>query len=126
MPSRIMPTGSQLPDSLMLGKVMNDVRFQALRDIIKITEQMLIMARKNHWQQVAEMEAERRRLVQCCFQRPVPEHDASDVAAAIGEILRLNEEIAELGQQWRDRLGTEIHAHKTGRAASTAYLSHTR
>jgi len=106
--------------------VMNIQRFQTLRDIIQITQQMLIMAQENQWQQVAEMEAQRRLLVQGCFQCPTLEQDAPDVAAAIGEILRLNDEVAELGQQWRGRLGTEIHAHKVGRAASAAYLSHTR
>jgi hypothetical protein len=110
----------------MLEKVMNTPRFQALRDIIEITQQMLIMARENQWQQVVEMEAERRRLVEVCFQRPTSEQDAPDVAAAIGEILRINEEVAELGQQWRGRLGTEIQTHKVGRAASATYLSHIR
>ncbi len=84
------------------------------------------MARDNQWQRVVELEAERRLLVQSCFQRPTPEQDAPEVAAAIRKILRLNEEVAELGQQWRDRLGTEIHTHKAGRAASAAYLSHAR
>ena len=121
-----MPTGSRLPDSLMLETCMNTPRFQALRDIIEISRQMLIMARRNQWQQVAELEAERRLLVRGCFQSPTSEQDAPDVAAAIGEILRLNEEVAELGQQRRGRLGTEIHTHKAGRAASAAYLSHTR
>jgi len=107
-------------------KIVDSARFQALQDIIKISEHMLLMARENQWQEVVEMEAQRRLLVQGCFQRPAAEQDTPEVAAAIGEILRLNEEVAELGRQWRSRLGTEIHAHKVGRAVSAAYLSHTR
>jgi hypothetical protein len=121
-----MPTASQLPDSLVFERHMSASPLQALPEIIHITQQMLIMARENQWRQVAEMEARRRLLVQSCFQRPTPEQEASDVVAAIREILRLNEEVAELGQQWRGQLGTEIHAQKVGRAASAAYLSHTR
>ena len=105
---------------------MDTARLQVLQNIIQISKQMLLMARENQWQHVAEMDAQRRLMVQGCFQRAAPEQDASQVAAAIGEILRLNQEVAELGQQWRSQLGAEIHAGKVGRAASAAYLSLTR
>jgi hypothetical protein len=38
----------------------------------------------------------------------------------------MNQQVAELGKQCQAELGTEIHTHNRGRAASSAYLSHTR
>jgi hypothetical protein len=57
-----------------------------------------------------------------CFQQPAQQQDTSEVAAAIQEILRLNQAITELGKRYQDQLGTEIHTNKLGRTASAAYL----
>lgn len=101
-------------------------RTRQLQDIIQLSQQMLSQARDNEWERVTELEAKRRELVLVCFRQTTPEQDSPDVAAAIKQILHLNQEVAELGRQFRDQLGTEIHTRKVGRAASAAYLSCTR
>ena len=101
---------------------MDAQRTRQLQDIIQLSQQMLSQARDNEWERVTELEARRREMVLVCFQQTTPEQDSPEVAAAIREILHLNQEVAELGRQYRDQLGSEIHTHNVGRAAAAAYL----
>jgi hypothetical protein len=105
---------------------MSSGRGEALTGIIEISQRMLVLARQNQWGSVAELESERKLLVEACFKQPTPEQDSPQVAAAIREVLRINQELVELGGRWRQFLGTEIHTHNQGRAAAAAYRSHAR
>lgn len=87
---------------------------------------MLDRAGELEWEKVALLEVSRKQLVMRCFSRPTTEHDSEEVAGMIKEILDLNQQVSELGKQSQEQLGTEIHAHNRGRAATSAYLSHTR
>ncbi|MEA3244367.1 MAG: flagellar protein FliT [Pseudomonadota bacterium] len=97
-------------------------RSQQLEQIILLSKDMLAKAGDQEWGLVAEIEARRRELVMRCFQQPAKQQDAPDVAAAIQEILRLNQQITELGKRCQDQLGSDIHTNKLGRTASAAYL----
>jgi len=101
---------------------MDSKRSRQLEQILSLSKDMLEKAGDHEWGLVAEIEARRRELVMCCFQQPAQQQDASEVAAAIKEILRLNQEITDLGKRYQDQLGTEIHTNKLGRTASAAYL----
>ena len=101
-------------------------RTQALRNIIAVSEAMLVMARQNEWERVALLEAERRAMVHGCFERPTREQDAPEVAVAIKEVLRLNQEVANLAGSWRDQIGADIRTQKLGRTASAVYRRHAR
>jgi hypothetical protein len=101
-------------------------RRQQLRRITELSINMLELARKLEWQNVAELEVERRDLVMQCFAQPTSEQDAPEVAASIKQILKLNQEIEALGQECRERLGGEIRMHNVGRAATAAYRSAAR
>ena len=87
---------------------------------------MLELARQLEWRQVAELETQRKSLVMACFASPTSEQDAPEVAVAIREILKLNQDIETLGRQCRDQLGGEIRLQNTGRTATAAYLSASR
>lgn len=102
---------------------MDSTRTQLLRDILEISNAMLALARENDWERVVVLEAERKLVVQRCFELPSREQDVPEVADAIREILRLNQEVGALGGSWKDRLGAEIHTRNVGRTASAAYLS---
>jgi hypothetical protein len=102
---------------------MSATRTQLLANILEVSKDMLATARENDWQRVVELEARRARMVRDCFASPTPEQDAPQVAAAISEILHLNQQVAQLGGQWKQRLGTEIRNRKAARTASAAYLS---
>jgi len=101
---------------------MECTRSRQLEQILLLSKDMLAKAGDNEWGLVAEIEARRRELVMGCFPQPAPQQDTSEVAAAIKEILRLNQAITDLGKRYQDRIGTEIHSNKLGRAASAAYL----
>ena len=105
---------------------MDSVRHEQLKEIVRLSREMLDRAGQLEWDQLAPLEASRKQLVMQCFREPTPEQDAAEVAEAIKEILSLNHQVTELGKRCQTQLGTEIHSHNLGRAATSAYLSHTR
>lgn len=105
---------------------MEQLRTRQLVQIVDLSRQMLELAGALQWDQVTELEAQRKQLVLACFQNPASEQDAEEVGAAIREILQLNEQISELGRDCRAQLGGEIRNHKLRSNAATAYLSNAR
>jgi len=103
--------------------MMDIERSQQLGDIIQLSKKMLSHARDNKWERVVELEVQRREIVLRCFQYATAEQDSPEVAAAIKEILSLNQEVAELGRESQAQLGSKIHTHNVGRAAAAAYLN---
>ena len=101
---------------------MDSKRSRQLEQILSLSKDMLEKAGDHEWGRVAEIEVRRRELVMCCFQQPAQQQHDTEVAAAIREILRLNQEITDLGKRYQDQLGGEIHTNKKGRTASAAYL----
>ncbi len=101
---------------------MDTDRCRQLEQILLLSKQMLESAADHEWRRVAEIDTRRRELVMRCFQQPAAQQEAVEVAAAIREILRLNQEITDLGRCYQDRLGSEIQGNKLGRTASAAYL----
>ena len=97
-------------------------RSQQLQQILLLSQEMLAKAGDHEWGLVAEIEARRSELVARCFQQPAQQQHASEVAAAIREILQLNRKISDMGERYREQLGSEIHSSKLGRTASAAYL----
>ena len=104
---------------------MDTVRRRQLGEIIHLSREMLETARQLEWDKVAELEARRKQLIMECFREPGPKQDAAKVAAVIKEILNLDQQVAELAKQCQTALGSEIHSHNRGHAATSAYLSHT-
>lgn len=105
---------------------MDSVYREQLKEIVRLSREMLGRAGELEWDKVASLEVSRKRLVMECFREPTSEQDGAEVAAAIKEILNLNQQVTELGKQCQAQLGGEIHAHNRGRTATSAYLSHTR
>ncbi len=104
---------------------MDSVRSEQFREIISFSREMLESARRLEWDRVADLEVRRKQLVMDCFRQPTSEQDAVEVAVLIKEILVLNQQLTRLGKECQARLGTEIHTHNRGHAATSAYLSHT-
>lgn len=66
---------------------------RCLARALKLTEQMLAHADRDEWEQVAEVELERREDLTASFSRAVPPGDAELVAEAMAALLHLNEEL---------------------------------
>jgi len=105
------------------GLGMDRRRSRLLKQIIVLSQQMLEKARAMEWDRVADLEVRRKQQVITCFQHPGNVQEAPEVAICIREILQLNDEIYALGSDCKARLCGELHTHKRGRTASTAYLS---
>ena len=102
---------------------MHSKRSQQLEQILLLSQDMLTKAADHEWGLVAEIEARRRDMLTRCFQQAAQQQQqGGEVKAAIKEILRLNQEISDLGKRYQDQLGTEMHTNKLGRTASAAYL----
>lgn len=97
-------------------------RLQQLREIVLLSKEMLSHAKQNDWTRVAELEAGRRKLVMRCFQQAARYEDTAEVAPAIKEILRLNQEVMELGAMHQEAVGADMHRDNVGRTARAAYL----
>jgi len=101
---------------------MHSDRTRQLVEIIGLSKEMLASARDHDWQRVTELEVARKALVVSCFQLPTAAgQDAPEVAAAIKEILRLNQDVSEIGRQYKEELVGEIRTNNIGRAAKAAY-----
>jgi len=96
-------------------------RTRQLAEIIGLSKEMLAKARDHDWERVTELEVVRKTLVVNCFQQSTAGQDVPEVAAAIQEILRLNQDVSELGRQYQEELVGEIHTNNIGRAARAAY-----
>ncbi len=102
---------------------MNDQRRADLGQIVDLSRQMLEHARCGGWERVAELEAQRREQVMNCFRDTAGGGHAAAETALIQLILRLNQELTELGRSHRDALGAELQQNKKGAAAHLAYAT---
>ena len=101
---------------------MHSDRTRQLVEIIGLSKEMLANARDHDWQRVTELEVARKALVVSCFQLPTATgQDAPEVAAAIKEILRLNQDVSEIGRRYKEELVGEIRTSNIGRVAKAAY-----
>ena len=100
---------------------MDTRRRQQLEQLVMLSKEMLVKASDCEWGVVAELECRRKELVLRCFQHPSRPQDAEEEAAAIRQILHLNQEISELGRRHQHRLAADIQGNKLGRTASAAY-----
>jgi len=102
---------------------MNTSRITQLQEVVSLSRDMLAQAQDDQWQAVIELEAQRRTLVEACFRDPAGDAEAASVAAAIREILSLNQQLEQLGRQSRDEMASHLSTRQTGRTANAAYQS---
>ena len=74
-----------------LSRELQHVR--CLAQVLSLTRQMLDHADKGEWEEVTEIEQERRDDLVACFSRPVPSENTELVAEAMATLLHLNEEL---------------------------------
>jgi len=66
---------------------------QRLARVLTMTQQMLAHAAVGEWEQVTELEQERRDDLAACFSEPVSLADSALIAEALAALLSLNEEL---------------------------------
>jgi hypothetical protein len=99
---------------------MND-RISDLQHLIALTRTMLEKAQSSAWDEVIELEAERRDLIAAFFLTPIQPELAPTVAEGIQLILAIDRESAKLGLAEKLDAGQALRQMEQGRKAVKAY-----
>lgn len=67
-----------------------------IRLALEKTQEMLIEGKKNNWDAVNRIEAERRLLITRCFDSPIAKSNSEIFAEALATMLHMNEELVAL------------------------------
>ena len=90
--------------------------------LISQSKSMYRYALNGDWENVSAIEIKRQLVMQQCFAEPATAEDSEKIAVAIYEVLRLNQEISDLGEQSRHNLLNSLQTHKQSKHACKAYL----
>ncbi len=98
-----------------------------LRDLAKalstLSLEMLDLARKEDWEQVQQLEEQRRQLMTRLFAEPLLPAAAFDVGNCIQEILTCNSKIVDLIQRRKNLAAEQVKTVRQGRKISQVYNS---
>ena len=92
-----------------------------LAHVLGLTKQMLAHADKGEWDQVTEIELERRDDLVACFSGSVPGSDKELVAEAVATLLHLNEELMAKLKVARDAVMAQGQEMARNRNAAQSY-----
>lgn len=94
-----------------------------LSAIVDLTVQMLDMARRGEWDDLAIKEEWRRAQLEKFFVAPVDKIRQRQVVGQIERILELNRELTLLAEQEKDAVAAKLGDLKQNRRAADAYRS---
>jgi hypothetical protein len=102
----------------------------APRERIPACEQLLALTRRirdgletGDWGAAAELEAERRGLMEAIFDGPPPAADLPAITAILREVVRVNDELVGLAEHRRRALERDADVVALGRTAVRAYAA---
>jgi hypothetical protein len=96
---------------------------QDLQQLISLSRTMLEKARKEFWDDVFILEAERSELIRLFFLEPIQQAYADAVAAGIQSILAIDQDTMALGALKRFDLAQTLQTMDQGKKAVKAYTS---
>ena len=103
------------------AKELTPSQTKLLAEVVKLTKDMLSLARAGDWDEVAELELIRRDALGQCFDRPILDHDSSLIAEALAVILHLNEELMSVLTIAREQTQEDSLIYRKGRVAVAQY-----
>ena len=77
-----------------------------------------------HWNEVAELEVERRAIMERVFDETPTAAELPVLTSALREVVKLNDELIGLAEHRRRTLGRELDLTLRGQRAGNAYRSH--
>ena len=92
-----------------------------LATVIKTTRNMLVLAEKQAWDAVADLEVLRREDLKRCFEIPVQDDKGELVAEALAVLLHLNEELMGQLKTARDQVAEEGNTQIRNLEAASEY-----
>lgn len=97
---------------------------QRLARALTLTKDMLACAKREDWDEVGRLDADRKRDLEVCFSEPVLRGESPVIAEAIAALLHLNEELMSLVMQARDQVSGQSREASRNRSALNTYLNH--
>jgi len=101
-------------------------RQKQAQELLRLTGEMLSLAKAGEWAELAVRESERQRLASELFATPVPSEAASTVADCIRRVLDLDQEVLVLVEAGRDEAARVLREANLGREALNAYRRFSR
>lgn len=92
-----------------------------LDQILQQTQLMLENAQEGAWEDVIEIETERREVLERFFAEPVDQSNAESVSKGLKYIMECDKKIMELGSVTKDALADDLNKMDQGRKAVKAY-----
>ncbi len=94
-----------------------------LERLLAITQQLRSDFEREDWARAAELEAERRALIERVFDERPTAAELPRVTAALREVVRLNDELIGLAEHRRRSLGRRLDTVALGTRAANVYRS---
>lgn len=91
------------------------------QDILSATQAMATAAQAGEWEEVTELESQRRAMLESFFAQPVSEADAPAVAEGIRAVMAIDQELMALCQEMKGVIAQQMGQLNQGRKAHTAY-----
>jgi hypothetical protein len=89
--------------------------------LLKLTEALKRHLERGEWGAAAELELERRSLVERVFEVPPAATELPVLTATLREVVRINDELIGLAEHRRRAIARELDLLAVGREASRAY-----
>ena len=98
-----------------------------LEKLQNISHKMLVSAEANNWEKLAELETERKSVMEsffspASFSQQLSPQDSSQVEQVIQEVLSINDKLSQLAEQEKASINTQLHGMKKKQNVHSAYL----
>jgi len=103
------------------GRELSPTRVGEFGQLLRLTERLKGHLERGEWGAAAELELERRGLVERVFERPPAAAELPVLTATLREVVRLNDELIGLAEHRRRAIARELDLLSVGREASRAY-----
>lgn len=97
------------------------LREQKWNKIIRLSNNMLDLSRREQWDELGSLEKKRGELLNEYFLKAVDESESERIAEGINEILMIDREIIKICQFQKDEFGEKLSQFNTSRRAKNAY-----
>ncbi|OOZ42118.1 hypothetical protein BOW53_00625 [Solemya pervernicosa gill symbiont] len=93
---------------------------QLIAQVVDLSNRMFKAAEAEQWDELVELEAERRQSLPQLFNNPPSEH-TSKLSEAVQLIIDLDKRTMALGEKGRHLIGNELQGLRQGQQATNAY-----
>lgn len=98
-----------------------------LEKLQQVSHKMLVSAQANNWEKLAELETERKSVMEsffspASFSQQLSPQDSSQVEQVIQEVLSINDKVSQLAEKEKVTINTRLYGMKKKQNVHSAYL----